>query len=822
MYKQKNNKLKFYYGSIALIGSLSLYMIIYAICGFYPMGKWSVLTWDLEGEYITFFSYLRTMLLESSTTLYSQGMSLGSNTIGLLASYAMSPLNLLLLLFEEKFLPLGIMIVILLKHGLTALTMYYFLTIRYFYGDKNASENSRYYMLYAVLSIAYSLSGYGVNMQFNLMWLDGMIILPLICAGLEASERENKKGLAIFSLWTALISNFYIGYMLWIFSFIYFCFLRLEHGIKKEWFKKALNYIDIVVSALGLGMVLLLPLLYSLSLRNSEEEEGSKIADFLKNIGWNKVVLACMGLICIVILGITIYKRKDLLKKKYAGCINKIKVWSEQHFVVGLICELGLILIVAAALLKVINVYEYKGKVLKEVLYIPLKLFVGTFDVDEIIYGLPNIYVSSMVIIMVIYYFLNEEVKLKDKLIQSSLAFIIFVSMFVKRIDYIWHGFAYPHGSRYRYSFLFSFCLILIAAKSVSYIWKDKEKDINKKYRIRLNLRIGFVLSLWLAFSLYKYSSLGKAFLSVEKILFTVGFYIAVLACFLWKKRQHKAVYFMIFFICCELCCNGVLCLKSMTYREYEDYQREAEAITEIVGMLEEKDSGIYRIEASDGGVNKGLLYGYDSISHYSSVMPIQAANLLDEFGLKVPNMDNMLVRYKADTDAEQAGLLNIKYIYSKEKLEQDKFVEILSHKGYKVYENLAWKQRGGLISEEYITDNPKDFIGISNLLEQDGVQAYENKSSELKYNISNESGEDKYLLLTIADDRGWSAKLDGKTIDIEKAYGALMSVRIPAGTHEVTFLYQVPFLKVGAIISSVFLLTILGVNILKNRKSLG
>ena len=813
MNKYVKNKDIVYYGLYTVVVSLGLYIVIYAICGFYPFGEFTTLTWDLEGQYVSFLSYFRQILLENDITLYSQVISLGSGTIGLIAYYLLSPFNVLLMLFELHNLPIGITIIILCKHCTSALVMFYFLYVKFSCFEYDYRKNK--YKVYSVLAVIYSLCGFAVNMQFNIMWLDGLIFLPLICAGLEKAERTDRKGLAVFSLWMALITNFYIGYMLWIFSFLYFVFLRLEYGKKENRIRKWFNYISIVLTALGLGMVLLLPLLYSLSLRNSGE---SKISKLIKLLNYGILIKLIFVFILLVIIGFYIYKNKKLrcnCKKVFLKISDVINKYRRQNRVISLFIEIVVILIMAAFVLKIVNILEYKGKVTKEILYLPLKIFIGTFDVDEIRDGLPNVYVCSLVVILVIQFFLNAEIKMKEKLIYGSLPMFMLVSMFVKRIDYVWHGFAYPHGSNYRYSFLFSFCMILIAAKNIDYLWKDNKGDL-KEEQIELNVIGGLIVSLAVIFSLYKYPSLGKEFLSNFKIVITVFFYIVTFGCL--KRRRTNKLIVMVLIVAIELCCNGVLCLRKLPYQTLEDYQKEVRNITEVLDVIEENEEGNYRIEIVSGRSNDALLYGYDSITHYSSMMPEQSALLLGEFDLTTENMDNMQVKYQAGMDAKKAGLLNIKYVISKEKLNQEGMVEICAQAGYRIYENLAWKQRGLLIAKEDITEEPKDFVKLNSELVKDVAQIDGIQDDKLKFYITNEADIEKYLVLSVADEKGWSAMVDGKSVDIEKAYGALISVSIPKGSHEVIFEYQVPYLRLGIFFSSLVLAGVFVVYIKKGN----
>ena len=104
------------------------------------------------------------------------------------------------------------------------------------------------------LHFVYCISDMQINMQFNLMWLDGMILLPLLCVGLEYLVYEGKTGVVIASLWLSVITNFYIGYMLWVFSALYFIFLVIESEKMKEW-KIWRRYIGCAILAAGMGMV---------------------------------------------------------------------------------------------------------------------------------------------------------------------------------------------------------------------------------------------------------------------------------------------------------------------------------------------------------------------------------------------------------------------------------------------------------------------------------------------------------------------------------------------------------------------------------------
>lgn len=66
---------------------------------------------------------------------------------------------------------------------------------------------------------------YNMAYFFHLMWLDSIILLPLIILGLHRILEGHFPALYTLSLGFAILFNYYIGFMLCIFSVFYFCTL---------------------------------------------------------------------------------------------------------------------------------------------------------------------------------------------------------------------------------------------------------------------------------------------------------------------------------------------------------------------------------------------------------------------------------------------------------------------------------------------------------------------------------------------------------------------------------------------------------------------
>lgn len=207
----------------------------------FPIGNHTILTTDLGQQYIDFYSYYRRVLLgHSDQLLYSFSSSLGSSTIGTWSYYLLSPFNLILLLTPGKWLPFGVWLMTIIKIGLCGLTMYSYLRHR----AKPVGET------FALgLAVAYALCGYNTAYQLNVMWLDGVYLLPLLLSAIELIFNRQKWWPYFIVLALGLLTNFYIGYMLCLFSVLYFIYLLASQATKKTPLLKT-------VTSFGIGSIL--------------------------------------------------------------------------------------------------------------------------------------------------------------------------------------------------------------------------------------------------------------------------------------------------------------------------------------------------------------------------------------------------------------------------------------------------------------------------------------------------------------------------------------------------------------------------------------
>lgn len=177
----------------------------------------TILTNDLNGQYISYLMYFRNAVLSGKNLSYSFSSLLGNGTAGLIGYYLMSPLNLLVLLFPADQIARAVYWIILLKVSLAGMSA------AWFFGRK---RNDSWKAL--IFSTTYALSGYTCAYFIHLMWMDTVVLLPVAAIGIEKLVHEKKTVFYAVSLGLTLVICYYTGYMAAGFCLLYFLFLLME------------------------------------------------------------------------------------------------------------------------------------------------------------------------------------------------------------------------------------------------------------------------------------------------------------------------------------------------------------------------------------------------------------------------------------------------------------------------------------------------------------------------------------------------------------------------------------------------------------------
>ena len=232
----------------------------------YPFGDSIYLRSDCYHQYAPFHKELYRKLSEGGSLLYSWNIGMGVNFTALYSYYLASPVNLLIgLLAPNANVLVTIDLFIIIKTGLCGLTCGYYLHKRY--GGKNLS--------FAAIAVFYALSSYMAAFSWNIMWLDCLVLLPLIVLGVDKIIKENKYFLYTIALGLSIFSNYYISIMICIFLVFYFIIRILATSPIKDCHKyigpRFFSFVKGSLIAGGIGACMILPEIAALSYTVSGE-----------------------------------------------------------------------------------------------------------------------------------------------------------------------------------------------------------------------------------------------------------------------------------------------------------------------------------------------------------------------------------------------------------------------------------------------------------------------------------------------------------------------------------------------------------------------
>lgn len=239
-------------------------VLIYVFHEVFPFGDNCYLRSDMYHQYITFLAALQDKLKNGESLLYSWDVGGGVNFIALFAYYLATPINWLTILFPQKYLIELLSAFLVFKTGLCGLTFSYYLSKRH--NTKN--------IVIAAISVFYALSGYMCAYNWNVMWLDCVVLFPLIILGLERLIKEGKGILYCVTLSLSILSNYYISIMICIFCVLYFIMYTVVAGNFNKPVTVAKNtglFALFSLLAGGMAACLLLPELSALMLTASGE-----------------------------------------------------------------------------------------------------------------------------------------------------------------------------------------------------------------------------------------------------------------------------------------------------------------------------------------------------------------------------------------------------------------------------------------------------------------------------------------------------------------------------------------------------------------------
>ncbi|ALS03347.1 copper ABC transporter permease [Enterococcus silesiacus] len=271
---------------VALLLSFSLPVIImvisYYLVGIYPGSKTTLLASDAFTQYANFHASFNNVLHGKQNIFYTWSGSLGLNYWAFMAYYLNGIFTPLVGLFDNIHMPDALYFLTLLKFGASGLAFWIF---------AHHTFKIRQWATIG-LSVSYALMAYAVGYSEVIMWLDTFMYLPLIILGIHRLMDQHKPTLLFISYLFLFLSNFYMAFIVGVFSFMYFM-VRMLTDVK-NYKKKIIPYLFTSLLAGGASMITILPTIFDLS--NNGEGLSTINKVLTKDTGpWDFVAKSLVG-----------------------------------------------------------------------------------------------------------------------------------------------------------------------------------------------------------------------------------------------------------------------------------------------------------------------------------------------------------------------------------------------------------------------------------------------------------------------------------------------------------------------------------------------
>lgn len=828
--KFKNEQKLFFFAAIIPIVIMA---VAYAIIGIAPFGEKSILISDLSNEYVDYMVTYRSVLLGKHSIIYSWNFGMGGNIIGMIAFYLSSLLNIFLIVFPVDYIQEAILFITLLKIGLSGAFFAVFLNKTF----------SKYKTNIGILmfSTCYALMAYSITYTPHIMWLDGVLLLPLVLLCLDSFVKKNKKIGLISILFILFISNFYTAYMIGIFSVIYYWYnvISKKYSLSiKESFVKFVQFSGMAIISAAMSAILIIPTFMALV----KEDSNEKLLAF----------------------GIR-YKFGDVISKVFMGSFDTMKPGGTVNIYCGLIIVLYLILYFMN---KEISKREKKAALFVGIIMY-LSLRINTLYM--IWHGLDNpdwfegrfSFVISFFMIYLAYesYCRLDTDLLKKRILDIILLMIIAVLSFSIMKKYI---------SNYSVILNVIFLLIYLCVLKIninkktinillclivflelgcnvlvnSHYLQKEERYENRKYYIDSRKRTENCIE-YIGNHDNGVFRVEKDFMRRENEGLSAGYKGMSIFCSFYNKDVHKFL-------------RSIGMPFSDKVGRYEDGTLVTNSILGIKYILSHNNMNYYQPIGKEDDIyiyrnnyalklatlaNKEVFNAeidgdrYNPFEIQNNIVngilgqELNLFNELKDFKVETENIkslknDEYTTRYeKADLNKEAIikFLINIDdsklaYLYLKnlegnidvlinnENIsgfmgQTNKVLDLNKYNDKNVEVKLILNDNSLLLKNDifYILDKEKFSDEFSRL--QNGVEIDKFEDTKIKFTVNKENSNEE-LITSIPYDAGWKVFVNGKEEEVQKVFNSFIAINLPDGESKVELKYICPGLNIGISIS--------------------
>lgn len=839
----KNNK----WFLFTLLLSTIVVSIIYALQKIAPFGNNSMLDVDFYHQYGPLLNELYDRVKSGESLLYSFNTAGGMPFFKNFANYLSSPFNIVLFLFKKENIVMAFSVIIALKVIFASLSMQHYL-------NKTFKKNNFATVIFAIL---YALSGYFCAFYWNIMWLDGMVFLPFIMLGINRIIENGKPNTYVIALAVMLFANYFIGYMICIFSVIYFLglFVYKNDFHLKNVIRKFLMFFFSSLLAGGLVAFLILPVFYSMSTISAtgdlfpEAASSFAISDYVFNhiTGVNRSVFASdilplpnvyPGLICLSLIVLLFINKKINIRFKIISLMAILFffvsfnvtsldfIWHAFHvpndlpyrysfiytFVLIVIAYYSFIRLKDASLLRI----SISFAIIALIVLLASKLNFENLDDYRII---------TCIVLIVLYYVV--VILLKNKENKKGLYGVLMIVICYEVI----------FGINYNWDINHDITTFMQSKEPYQELISKIRKDDNDFYRIEKTSYLTLNDGAWYdyygisGFSSMAYEATAKAQRNLGLAGNNINSY--------YYKYYQTPVYNTIF--------NVKYLLGTYIENSYyvpidsnEGYTAIGYNYSSSIMYATEKDLEELSLVTYDPFKNQSdfvfLSTGVSNVFEKAQVSSVSGGSILDDGFYEDSNgsftyeldenssslsfiindtYDKNVYLYVGGTNVSSFSVNGTYY-----SVDSDEYFILDTGK---VYTNNL------LVTVEFDSSEAGSLMFYAYYLNDDEFKAFYDEIVDEALSVKKHSDtliegdvtvlEDKLMFTSISYDDGWSVYVDGEKVKTKKVMDAFLAFDVEAGYHEIKLVYYPKMMKEGVIITIISLLLFLGYNFKLNKK---
>lgn len=547
---------------LAFVCSAVLMLLVYYCFDIIPFGNKTVLRMDLYHQYGPLFAELYDRITQLKSMLYSWNSGGGGAFLGNYFNYLSSPIGgLIVLLFGHENVPEAIGAMVFLKNALAAAAMAYYL-------KKSNGKND---FTISAFGILYAFCGFFIAYYWNIMWIDAMYLLPLVALGIERIINKQKATFYIVTLAISFFSNYYMSYMICIFSVLYFLVYFFSNYSIKEILPTKPIYVD---------------------------EDGEIYNRKIDNVLYSRFVTSGLlftlgSFVAVGLAAVALLPTYYCLK----ACSATSGTFPSDYQFYN-------------------NIFDFLANHLTS-----LEPTIRSSGEDV----LPNVYCGIITVMLVPLYIFCDKIKARERAAHIILLAVFFLGFNLNYLNYIVHAFHFPNDLPFRFSFIYSFVLISIAYKALVNI---------KSFSTKALLGSG-VATILFAVLVQRLGSKNVTETSIYLSIAFVAVYTVVLGLMKKKNFAQSAVSLLLMCcVFAEVAVSDTShFVMSQQKPNFVNGYTEFRELKEKLDTVEGTDK--YRMELTDiNTLMDASWFNYNGVSVFSSMAYEKSANLQHNLGL--------------------------------------------------------------------------------------------------------------------------------------------------------------------------------------------